>query len=93
MAKPASTLPGGRGLDLAASGLQCATLAEDVRRVALLCLGDYARSRPARARLVDPDDLVQDVYRRILRRNPCESAWDPQRGSWTTTSTASPGAR
>ena len=55
-------------------GIDLARYHRDVRRLTL------ARWRgPALA--LDPDDLVQEVCRRILRRNRRPCAWDPSRGS------------
>ena len=60
--------PAPRGIDLA-------RYHRDVRRLTL------ARWKGNAARLLDPEDLVQEVYRRILRRNLQACAWDPSRGS------------
>jgi DNA-directed RNA polymerase specialized sigma24 family protein len=67
------------GVDLAAPGKQCATIAEDVRRIVL-----KRHAATAEAAALDPDDLVQDVYRRIMRRNYRPSAFDPRRASLST---------
>jgi DNA-directed RNA polymerase specialized sigma24 family protein len=56
-------------------GIDLARYHRDVRRLVL------ARWKGNAARLLDPEDLVQEVYRRILRRNRLACAWDPSRGS------------
>ena len=65
------------GLDLAAPGLtaRTKTIADDVRRLVL------SRWVGNAARLLDPDDLVQEVHRRIIRRNRRPCAFDPRQGS------------
>lgn len=65
--RDAPTLSSGRGLDLAAPGLKHARFCDDVRHVALARL--QRDLRPEVRRLVDADDLVSEVNRRILRRN------------------------
>jgi RNA polymerase sigma factor (sigma-70 family) len=65
------------GVDLAAPGLtaRTKTIADDVRRLVL------SRWVGNAARLLDPDDLVQEVHRRIIRRNRRPCAFDPRQGS------------
>jgi DNA-directed RNA polymerase specialized sigma24 family protein len=60
-------------------GIDLARYHRDVRR---LTLARYRRDlRRDVHRLLDPEDLVQEVCRRILRRNLQACAWDPSRGS------------
>jgi hypothetical protein len=64
------------GIDLAGIGPHGASMAEEIRKLTLARLAGEAK------RLLDPDDLVQAVYRRILRRNHRpKSAFDPTRAS------------
>lgn len=62
------------GVDLAAKGKQHATIACDVRHLVLARLVGQAAT-------LDADDLLQDVYLRIARRNVRPSAFDRRRAS------------
>lgn len=62
------------GVDLAAKGKQHPTIAGDVRHLVLARLVGQAAT-------LDTDDLLQDVYLRIARRNVRPSAFDRRRAS------------